>query len=100
MKEKCGLVVFENLVPRRIFTPKKNVAGVLRDVYNVVCRRRCYATTAKWADIPWPFLGNGSGNPSPLLGITLLIMQYLDYNNGRAVFSMLSVSRGYKRDEV
>jgi hypothetical protein len=60
----------------------------------------CYATTARWADIPGPFLGNGSVNIFPLLGGRFLMMQLLDYNNGRAVFSTWSVPRGYKRDEV
>jgi hypothetical protein len=36
----------------------------------------------------------------PLLGSRFLIMQQLDYNNGRAVFSTWSVPKGYKRDMV
>jgi hypothetical protein len=43
--------------------------------------------TPKWADIPEPFLGNGLVNTFPLLGSRFLIMQQLDYNNGRVVFS-------------
>jgi hypothetical protein len=58
---------------------------------------RCCATTARWADIPGPFSGNGSVNTFPLLGSRLLIMQQLDYNNGRAVFSTLSVPRCYNQ---
>jgi hypothetical protein len=61
---------------------------------------RCYATTASWEDIQWPFLGNGSVNTFPLRGSRLPIMKELDYNNGRAVFSTLSVPSGYKRDEI
>jgi hypothetical protein len=61
---------------------------------------RCYATTAKWADIPGPFLGTGSVNTFRLLGSGFLIILQLDYNNGRAVFSTWSVPRSYKRDEV
>jgi ribose 1,5-bisphosphokinase PhnN len=45
------------------------------------------------------FLGNGSVNTFPLLGRRFLIMQQLDYNNGRAVLSTWSVPRGYERDE-
>jgi hypothetical protein len=47
--------------------------------------------------IPEPFLGNGSANTFPLLGVRFLIIQQLDYNNGRAVFSVWSVSRSYKQ---
>jgi hypothetical protein len=43
------------------------------------------------------FLGNGSVNTYPLLGSRFLIMQQLDYNNGKSVFSMWSVPRCYKR---
>jgi hypothetical protein len=39
---------------------------------------RCYATTSRWADIPGHFLGNGSVNTFPLLGISFLIMQKFD----------------------
>jgi hypothetical protein len=60
----------------------------------------CYATTARWADIPGPFLGNGSVNTFPLLGNRFLIMQQLDYNSGRAVFSAWFALRGYKWNEV
>jgi hypothetical protein len=55
--------------------------------------RASYATTARCADIPGPFLGNGSVNMSPFLGSRFLIMQQLDYNNGRGVFTMWSVPR-------
>jgi hypothetical protein len=54
---------------------------------------RCYAMTARWADIPWSFLGNSSVNTFPLLGSRLLIMQHLDYNNGRAVFYVVRDER-------
>jgi hypothetical protein len=60
---------------------------------------RCYATTARWVDIPGPFLGNGSVNTFPLLGSRLLIIQQLDYNNGRYVFSIWSVLRCYTRSD-
>jgi hypothetical protein len=40
-----------------------------------------------------PFLGKGLGNTFLLLGSRFLIMQHLDYNNGRAVFSMWPVPR-------
>jgi hypothetical protein len=36
----------------------------------------------------------------PLLGSGFLLLQQLDYNNGRAVFSTWFVPRGYKRDKV
>jgi hypothetical protein len=36
----------------------------------------------------------------PLLDSRFLIMQQLNYKNGRAVFSLWSMPRGYKRDEV
>jgi hypothetical protein len=36
----------------------------------------------------------------PLLGSRFLIMQQLDYNNGKDVFSAWSVPRCYKRDKV
>jgi hypothetical protein len=45
------------------------------------------------------FLGNGWLNTFPLLGSSFLRMQQLKYNNGRAVFSMRSVPRGYKQDK-
>jgi hypothetical protein len=54
---------------------------------------RYYATTARKANIPDPFLGNSSVNKFPLLGSSFLIMQQLDYNNATAVFSMWSVLR-------
>jgi hypothetical protein len=38
-------------------------------------------------DIAGPFLGNGSVNAFPLLDSRFFIMEQLDYNNGRAVFS-------------
>jgi hypothetical protein len=38
-------------------------------------KSRCYATIARWADIPWPFLGSSSVNTFPLLGNIFLIMQ-------------------------
>jgi hypothetical protein len=44
---------------------------------------RCYATTMKWEDIPEPFLGNGSVNTFPLLCNRFLIVQQVDYNNGK-----------------
>jgi hypothetical protein len=53
----------------------------------------------RWAEIPRPFLGNGSLNTCPLLGSRFLIMQQLDYNSERAIFSMVLLS-GYKQDEV
>jgi hypothetical protein len=52
----------------------------------VVFRSRCCATTARWADIPGKFLGNGSVNTFPLLGSRFLIIQHLDYNNGEMCF--------------
>jgi hypothetical protein len=58
---------------------------------------RCYATTERWEDVPGPFLNNSLVNTFPLLGSTLLIMQQLDYNSGRTVFSMWSVPRCYKQ---
>jgi hypothetical protein len=36
----------------------------------------------------------------PLLGSRFLIMQQLDYTNGRAVFSTWSFPRGYKRHKI
>jgi hypothetical protein len=54
---------------------------------------RCYATTARWADIPGPFLGNSSVNTFPLLDSRFLIMQQLYYNSGRDVFSACYISR-------
>jgi hypothetical protein len=47
---------------------------------------RYYATTAREADIPGTLLGNGSVNTFPLIGSRSLLMQQLDYNNGRDVF--------------
>jgi hypothetical protein len=41
---------------------------------------------ARWADIPDPFLGNGSVNIFPLLGSRFLIKQQLGCNNGNGVF--------------
>jgi hypothetical protein len=58
---------------------------------------RCYVTTARWADIPGLFLGNGSVNTFPLLGSSFLIMQPLDYNNRTDVFSIWSVPKCYKQ---
>jgi hypothetical protein len=37
-------------------------------------------------DIPWPFVGNGQVNTFLLLHSRFLVMQQLDYNNGKAVF--------------
>jgi hypothetical protein len=54
----------------------------------------------RWVDIPGPFLGNGLVNTFMLPGSRFLIMHQLDSTNGRAVFSMWSVLRGYKRDKV
>jgi hypothetical protein len=56
--------------------------------------------TARWADLPGPFLGNGLVNTFPLLASRSLIIKQLDYNNGRAVFSTWYVPRGNKQDEV
>jgi hypothetical protein len=61
---------------------------------------RFYTTTARWADMPGPFLDNGLVHTVLLLYIRFLIMQQLDYNSGRAVFSTWFVPRGNKRDEV
>jgi hypothetical protein len=36
----------------------------------------------------------------PLLDSRFLIMQHLDHNNGKAVFSTWSVPKGYKLDKV
>jgi hypothetical protein len=41
------------------------------------------------------FPGNGSVNTFPLLGSRFLIMQQLDHNNGKIVFSLWSVPRCY-----
>jgi hypothetical protein len=51
-------------------------------------------------DISEPLLSNGAVNTLPLLGSRVLIMQQLDFNNVRDVFSTWSMARGYKRDEV
>jgi hypothetical protein len=87
--------MFQNLVSRRIFRhKKKNVAGGLRDMYNTACRSRCYVTTAKWADIPCPFLGNGSGNTFPLLGSKILNNAILRlYQWKSCVFYVVSAER-------
>jgi hypothetical protein len=61
-----------------------------------VCRSRCYAKTARWADIPAPLLGSGSVNTFPFLGSRDLILQQLDYNE-KAVIPMWSVLRCYKQ---
>jgi hypothetical protein len=50
---------------------------------------RCYATIAKWADIPGPFLGNGSVNTFELLHNRFIIMHQLYYTDGRSVFYMV-----------
>jgi hypothetical protein len=55
---------------------------------------RCYATTARWADIRELFLNNGSVHTSSFLDSRFLIMQQLEYNNGRYLFSTRSVPRG------
>jgi hypothetical protein len=44
-----------------------------------------------------PFLGNSSVNNIPLLGSRFSIIQQLDCNNGRAVFSTCSVPKCYKQ---
>jgi hypothetical protein len=81
--------------------PLKPSVSICTTCFNIVVfRGRCYATTARWTDIPGPFLGSGSVNTFPLLGSRFLIMQQLDYNNGRAAFSTWSVPIGYNRDEV
>jgi hypothetical protein len=55
-----------------------------------------YRPVAKqWLCKQRPFLGSGSVNTFPLLGRRFLIMQQLDYNNGRTVFSMWSMPRCY-----
>jgi hypothetical protein len=57
-----------------------------------------YRPVAKqWLYEQRPFLGNGSVNTFPLLNSRSLIMQQLDYNNSRTVFSMWSVSRCYRQ---
>jgi hypothetical protein len=58
---------------------------------------RCYTMNARWAVITRLFLGNGSVNTFPLLDSRFVIMQRLDYNNGRPVFSTWSVPRCYKQ---
>jgi hypothetical protein len=60
---------------------------------NVARRSRCYATTARLADIQGPFLGNGSVN-------TFLQQQTEPqqwHNNRRALFSMWFVPRYSKQ---
>jgi hypothetical protein len=52
------------------------------------------------ANIPDQFLVNGLVNTFLLLGSRFLIMEQLDYNSGRAVFSMWPMLRGYNQDEV
>jgi hypothetical protein len=49
--------------------------------------------TTRRADIPDPFLGNGSVNALPLLGSRVLIMQQLDFNNERDVFYVIRAER-------
>jgi hypothetical protein len=44
--------------------------------------------TTRGADIPGWFLGNGLVNTFLFLGSRFLIMQQLDYNNERAMFSV------------
>jgi hypothetical protein len=57
---------------------------------------RCYAMTARAADIPDPFRGNGPVNTFP----RKRTMQDLGCNNENGVFLRWSVPRQYKRDEV
>jgi hypothetical protein len=77
-KEMSDAYKNENpLKPRIIYTTCFNI---------VVFRSRCYATTARWADIPGLFLGNGSVNTFPLLGSRFLIIQQFDYNSGELCF--------------
>jgi hypothetical protein len=66
--------------------------GVKYVTYKLIAKR--------WPCKQRPLLRNGSVNTFPLLGSRFLIMQQLDYNNGRVVFSTWSVPRGFKRPEV
>jgi hypothetical protein len=86
-------------IPKRIFLNLENGGAVAEKIYirqsldsnhltiTIICQlycsvqSRCYATTARWADILGPFLGNGSVSTFPLLGSRFLIMQQLDYNS-------------------
>jgi hypothetical protein len=52
------------------------------------------------AYVPGPFLGNGSVNTFQLLGSSFLIMQQLDYNNGRAVFYVVRVEMSQASKKV
>jgi hypothetical protein len=47
--------------------------------------------------MPDSFLDNGSVNKFPLLGSRFLIMEELDFNNGRVVFCTWSMPRHYKQ---
>jgi hypothetical protein len=41
--------------------PLQPIITICTTCFNIVAfRSRCYATTASWADIPGPYLGNGS----------------------------------------
>jgi hypothetical protein len=51
----------------------------------------------RYTNIPDPFLGNGSVNTFPLLGGIFLIMQHLDYKNGRDIFYVVRAERLYAR---
>jgi hypothetical protein len=62
----------------------------------VACTVVAMQPPPRWAGIPGPFLGNGAVNTLPFLGSRFLIMQQLDYNNGRDVFSISSVPICYK----
>jgi hypothetical protein len=57
-------------------------------------------TDMRWLCKQRPFLGNGWVNIFPLLGSRFLIMQQLDYNSGRAVYSMWSVPRCYSEERT
>jgi hypothetical protein len=57
---------------RRVFKDNHSAVCIIRRnslEYTVACR------TARWADIPGPFLGNGSLNTFPLLGSRFFIME-------------------------
>jgi hypothetical protein len=54
----------------------------------------------RWVDIPDPFLGSGSVNTFPLPGSRFLIMQQLDFNNGRAVSYVVRAEWLQTRDKV